>query len=79
MDQELRRAMYVAAAIQGMLTAESPDVAYGAAWVADRAVEIANTAMQLEDGTLVLGEAPPELEGEAGVEAGVEAEDLELT
>jgi hypothetical protein len=53
MDQELRKAMYVAAAIQGILSAEAADVNYNSDWVADRAVEVATKAIQIESGELV--------------------------
>lgn len=58
MDQELRKAMYTAAAIQGILSAEASDVNYTSDWVADRAVEVATKAMQIEDGELVFTQAP---------------------
>lgn len=58
MDQELRKAMYTAAAIQGILSAEAPDVNYTSDWVADRAVEVATKAIQIEDGELVFTQTP---------------------
>ena len=53
MDNELRRAMYVAAAIQGMLAAEATNVTLSVPFLADRAVELANAAIDLETGKLI--------------------------
>ena len=69
MDHELRRAMYIAAAIQGMMAAESPDVTMESAFVADRAVEIANNAISIETGEMVyesdeIGLVPQEVNDE---------------
>lgn len=63
MDHELRKAMYIAAAIQGMLAAEAPDTTLPTAFLADRAVDIANAAIGIETGELVYDEGdliPPE-------------------
>ena len=56
MDHELRKAMYVQAAIQGILSSEPADYAWDSDYIASRAIEVAEVTLGIEDGTYVAPE-----------------------
>lgn len=74
MDLDHRRALYIAAAIQGMLTAEQPDGPKDETYIAHRAVVIADTAVGLQEGTLGYDDEGDPAEGEADPETPAEGE-----